>query len=115
MSLLRAVICAPIASALILAFSSGFANAEDIKLRMASGHALAQSSVSLMSNFFGGEVKKRVEAKTSHKIEFIEGYGGAMVKPADVMEGVPEMVQEVQVEATFPDGTKLVTVHQPVR
>jgi urease subunit gamma len=31
------------------------------------------------------------------------------------MEGVPEMIQEVQVEATFPDGTKLVTVHQPVR
>jgi urease subunit gamma len=33
----------------------------------------------------------------------------------DVMEGVPEMVREVQVEATFPDGTKLVTVHDPVR
>jgi urease subunit gamma len=32
----------------------------------------------------------------------------------DVMEGVPEMVPEVQVEATFPDGTKLVTVHQPI-
>jgi urease subunit gamma len=32
----------------------------------------------------------------------------------DVMEGVPEMVLEVQVEATFPDGTKLVTVHQPI-
>ena len=33
----------------------------------------------------------------------------------DVLEGVPEMVAEVQVEATFPDGTKLVTVHQPIR
>lgn len=33
----------------------------------------------------------------------------------DVMEGVPEMVREVQVEATFPDGTKLVTVHEPIR
>ena len=33
---------------------------------------------------------------------------------ADVMEGVPEMVDEVQVEATFPDGTKLVTLHQPI-
>ena len=32
----------------------------------------------------------------------------------DVMEGVPEMIPEVQVEATFPDGTKLVTVHQPI-
>ena len=33
----------------------------------------------------------------------------------DVMEGVPEMVDEIQVEATFPDGTKLVTLHQPIR
>jgi urease subunit gamma len=33
---------------------------------------------------------------------------------ADVMEGVPEMLPEVQIEATFPDGTKLVTVHQPI-
>jgi urease subunit gamma len=33
----------------------------------------------------------------------------------DVMEGVPEMVDEVQVEGTFPDGTKLVTIHQPIR
>jgi urease gamma subunit len=33
----------------------------------------------------------------------------------DVMEGVPEMIDEVQVEGTFPDGTKLVTVHQPIR
>jgi urease subunit gamma len=33
---------------------------------------------------------------------------------ADVMDGVPEMIAEVQVEATFPDGTKLVTVHQPI-
>jgi urease subunit gamma len=33
----------------------------------------------------------------------------------DVMEGVPEMIHDVQIEATFPDGTKLVTVHQPIR
>ena len=41
---------------------------------------------------------------------------GATVLTRDqVMEGIPEMVEEVQVEATFPDGTKLVTVHQPIR
>jgi urease subunit gamma len=41
---------------------------------------------------------------------------GAMVLTrAQVMEGVPEMVAEIQVEATFPDGTKLVTVHKPIR
>ncbi|CRF28652.1 urease subunit gamma [Mycobacterium tuberculosis] len=42
-------------------------------------------------------------------------YGTTVLKAEQVMEGVPEMVREVQVEATFPDGTKLVTVHQPIR
>jgi len=41
-------------------------------------------------------------------------YGRTILSRADVMEGVPEMVTEVQVEATFPDGTKLVTVHNPI-
>lgn len=41
--------------------------------------------------------------------------GRAVLSRADVMEGVPEMIPEVQVEATFPDGTKLVTVHQPIQ
>ncbi len=40
--------------------------------------------------------------------------GTKLLKREDVMEGVPEMIHEVQVEATFPDGTKLVTVHQPI-
>src|SRR4029077_15310029 len=42
-------------------------------------------------------------------------YGAMILKRGDVMEGVPEMVDEVQVEGTFPDGTKLVTVHRPIR
>src|ERR1035438_5599971 len=42
-------------------------------------------------------------------------YGATILKQDDVMEGVPEMVDEVQVEGTFPDGTKLVTVHHPIR
>ena len=41
--------------------------------------------------------------------------GARVVTRAQVMEGVPEMIPEVQVEATFPDGTKLVTVHDPIR
>jgi urease subunit gamma len=40
--------------------------------------------------------------------------GKTVLVRADVMEGVPEMIPEIQVEATFPDGTKLVTVHQPI-
>ena len=41
--------------------------------------------------------------------------GAHVVKKEDCMDGIPDMVKEVQVEATFPDGTKLVTVHKPIR
>jgi urease subunit gamma len=41
--------------------------------------------------------------------------GAQVLRRDQVMEGVPEMIHEIQVEATFPDGTKLVTVHQPIR
>ena len=41
--------------------------------------------------------------------------GAHVVKKVDCMDGIPDMIQEVQVEATFPDGTKLVTVHKPIR
>jgi urease subunit gamma len=42
-------------------------------------------------------------------------WGLGILGRADVMEGVPEMIDEVQVEGTFPDGTKLVTIHHPIR
>ena len=42
-------------------------------------------------------------------------YGTTLLRREEVMEGVPEMLHEVQVEGTFPDGTKLVTVHNPIR
>ena len=42
-------------------------------------------------------------------------FGTTVLTRVDVMEGVPEMVHEVQVEGTFPDGTKLVTIHDPIR
>ena len=41
--------------------------------------------------------------------------GAHVLARADVMEGIAEMIKEIQVEATFPDGTKLVTVHEPIR
>ena len=41
--------------------------------------------------------------------------GGSVLSRGDVMEGVPEMIDDVQVEGTFPDGTKLVTIHSPIR
>ncbi|MBZ5753032.1 MULTISPECIES: urease subunit gamma [Metabacillus] len=42
-------------------------------------------------------------------------YGATILTREDVMEGIPEMIHDIQVEATFPDGTKLVTVHNPIR
>ena len=42
-------------------------------------------------------------------------FGGTILRRHEVMDGVPEMLDEVQVEGTFPDGTKLVTVHRPIR
>ena len=54
-------------------------------------------------------------ARDGRSVAELMSFGTTILKVADVMEGVPEMVTEVQVEATFPDGTKLVTVHQPIR
>jgi urease gamma subunit len=42
-------------------------------------------------------------------------YGSTILSRDDVMDGVPEMIREIQVEGTFPDGTKLITVHDPIR
>jgi urease subunit gamma len=54
-------------------------------------------------------------ARDGRSVMDLMSYGTTILARADVMEGVPEMIHEVQVEATFPDGTKLVTVHNPIR
>ncbi|HEX9782600.1 MAG TPA: urease subunit gamma [Opitutaceae bacterium] len=54
-------------------------------------------------------------ARDGRTVAELMSFGTKILKRADVMEGVAEMIYEVQVEATFPDGTKLVTVHHPVR
>ena len=54
-------------------------------------------------------------ARDGRSVADLMSFGTTVLRREDVMEGVPEMVGEVQVEATFPDGTKLVTVHQPIR
>ena len=54
-------------------------------------------------------------ARDGRTVSELMSHGTTIVKRDEVMEGVPEMIHEVQVEATFPDGTKLVTVHNPVR
>ena len=54
-------------------------------------------------------------AREGRSVAELMDYGRTLLNGDDVMEGVAEMIHEVQVEATFPDGTKLVTVHHPVR
>ncbi len=54
-------------------------------------------------------------ARDGKSVAEMMSYGTTILKRDDVMEGVAEMIHEVQAEATFPDGTKLVTVHNPVR
>jgi urease gamma subunit len=53
--------------------------------------------------------------RDGRSVSDLMAYGITILTRADVMEGVPEMLEEVQVEGTFPDGTKLVTVHHPIR
>ncbi|MFF0990402.1 urease subunit gamma [Kocuria nitroreducens] len=54
-------------------------------------------------------------ARDGRTVADLMSWGSTILAREDVMEGVPEMVHSVQVEATFPDGTKLVTVHDPIR
>ena len=53
-------------------------------------------------------------ARDGRTVAELMSFGTTLLNRADVMEGVAEMIPEIQVEATFPDGTKLVTVHQPI-
>lgn len=54
-------------------------------------------------------------ARDGRSVADLMQYGTTLLTREDVMEGVPEMIHDVQIEATFPDGTKLVTVHYPIR
>ncbi|MDF3856268.1 urease subunit gamma [Paracoccus sp. P2] len=54
-------------------------------------------------------------ARDGRSIADLMSHGAEILRAEDCMPGVPEMIHEIQVEATFPDGTKLVTVHHPIR
>lgn len=54
-------------------------------------------------------------ARDGKSVSEIMTFGTTILKREDVMEGITEMIHDVQVEATFPDGTKLVTIHDPIR
>ncbi|MFH6567827.1 MULTISPECIES: urease subunit gamma [Pseudomonas] len=53
-------------------------------------------------------------ARDGRTVAELMHYGTTLLTREQVMEGIPEMIPDIQVEATFPDGTKLVTVHQPI-
>lgn len=54
-------------------------------------------------------------ARDGRSVAELMSYGTTLLSRSDVMDGIAEMIHEVQVEATFPDGTKLVTVHNPIQ
>jgi TRAP-type C4-dicarboxylate transport system substrate-binding protein len=85
-------LCALVAAAVL--GTSAMAQ-EVIRLRIASGHPPANTYVNLMQNFFVPEVTKRVAATGKYKVEFVEGYGGAMVKVADTLEGVQSGIIDI--------------------
>jgi len=75
---------------------SGLANAETFTLRVGSGHPNGPAVyVADTANYFVPEVKKRVEAETDHKIEFVEGYGGAIAGVAETLEAVQNGILDV--------------------
>ena len=64
--------------------------------------------------FYRLVVMENLARRDGKSVAELMHYGTTLLKRAQVMEGIPEMIHEVQVEATFPDGTKLVTVHNPI-
>ena len=62
--------------------------------------------------FISGEIMEG--ARDGKSVAELMGYGTTLLTRDDVMDGIAEMIHDVQVEATFPDGTKLVTVHNPI-
>jgi len=84
--------------------------AEVARKRMARGVKLNYpEAIALISDYV-------VEgARDGRSVADLMSAGGEVLARADVMEGIAEMIHDVQVEATFPDGVKLVTVHDPIR
>jgi C4-dicarboxylate-binding protein DctP len=83
-----------LAAGLVLG-SIGQAGAETITIRIASGHPPGVVYAGLMKNYFETELKKRVEERTEHKINFVEGYSGSIVKVYEVFEGVRDGIVDI--------------------
>ena len=83
------------AAGLALSLSGGAAMADDITLRIGSGHPPGVVYAGLMINYFQPEFKKRVEERTDHTINFVEGYSGSIVKVTEVLEGVQDGILDI--------------------
>lgn len=83
------------AAAAVLAFGGAAASAENITLRIGSGHPPGVVYAGLMINYFQAELKKRVEERTDHTINYVEGYGGSIVKVTEVLEGVQDGILDI--------------------
>ena len=87
-----------------------FTAADVARRRKARGLKLNQpEAIALIS----AEVLEGI--RDGRSVAELMAFGATVLGRDDVMEGVPEMIKEIQVEGTFPDGTKLVTVHDPIR
>jgi TRAP-type C4-dicarboxylate transport system substrate-binding protein len=76
-------------------FGSSPADAQTITLRIATGHPPAVVYAGQMKDYFQPELKKRVEARTKYKINWVEGYGGSIVKVAETLNGVKDGIIDI--------------------
>ena len=83
------------AAALAAATFGSAATAEDITLRIGSGHPPGVVYAGLMIDYFQKELKERVEARTEHTVNFVEGYSGSIVKVTEVLEGVQDGILDI--------------------
>lgn len=78
-----------------VSLTAGVANAEEITLRIGSGHPPGVVYAGLMIDYFQPELKKRVEERTDHTVNFVEGYSGSIVKVTEVLEGVQDGIIDI--------------------
>ena len=90
-----AVLAVSAFAGVMIMMAAGTAHAKTITIRIASGHPPAVVYAGLMKDYFQAELKKRVEERTEHKINFVEGYSGSIVKVYETFEGVRDGIVDI--------------------
>ncbi len=101
------LILAGLPLAAFLVFATAPAKADNIRLKIASGHSPGWHFIQLAKDYFVPEVKKRVKERTNHEITFIEGFSGSMVKATEVLEAVESGIVDVGMFCICHEGQKL--------